>query len=111
MINPNAYPVGQQQQHVVLQPILNYQPQQVDMQHQPVQQQMQQIYNHQAVAMISPQILYTNATLVTPGQAAVAPQQAVTIPESSAGAPPPPGSPSEVVKRGRFRVTKGRKKW
>jgi hypothetical protein len=109
MINPNAYPVGQQQQHVVLQPILNYQPQQVDMQHQPVQQQMQQIYNHQAVAMISPQILYTNATLVTPGQAAVAPQQAVTSPESSAGAPPPPGSPSEVVKRGRFRVTKGGK--
>jgi hypothetical protein len=90
------------QQHV-LQPILNYQ--------QPHQMQQQGIYAQQPVAMIQTPILYASTTVASQGQAVVAQpaQLTVTANELAASftAAPPPGSPTEVVKRGRFRIIKG----
>lgn len=85
------------QQHV-LQPILTYQ--------QPHQPQQQGIYTQQPVATLPTPILYANAALIPPGHAVhAAPLMATNEPSVA----PPPGSPTEVVKRGRFRITKGAK--
>eukprot|EP00804_Cyclotella_cryptica_P021388 CCRYP_016781-RA/>CCRYP_016781-RA protein AED:0.03 eAED:0.03 QI:59/0.5/0.33/1/0.5/0.33/3/1674/1013 len=103
IINPSAYPIGHQQQQVMLQPVLSYQPQQ-QMLHS------QGMYTQQPVPMLQSPILYTNATLVSSCQTVIAPSsQEITNLEFSTAVVPPPGSPSEVVKRGRFRVTKGGK--
>lgn len=93
-----SHPPGQQQH--VLQPILNYQ--------QPQQALQQGLYTQQPVAMIQTPIMYANAALVPPGQTVNAPSLNVA-PNSEPAVAPPPGSPTEVVKRGRFRITKGGK--
>lgn len=90
---------NQIQQHV-LQPVLNYQ--------QPQQMQQQGIYTQQPVAMIQTPILYANTTIAPQGQAVLAPPAQLTVTTNELiTVAPPPGSPTEVVKRGRFRIIKG----
>ena len=84
-----------QYQHV-LQPILNYQ-----------QIPAQGVYTQQPIAAIQTPMLLTNNTLVPPVQVIQA--TAISNAESSLAAPPP-SSPTDVVKRGRFRVSKVRSK-
>ena len=89
------------QQHV-LQPILNYQP--------PQQIQSQGMYK--PVSMVQTPVLYANAVTAPPGQNAMNPAtqpSPVAVNTELPAVAAPPGSPTEVVKRGRFRVTKGGK--
>lgn len=90
--NPNQIMQQQQQQQPVL---TNYQPQMMTAE-QMAQNMQQQMYQQPMATMQGVPVMYQNAQ--TPSNQ--------SIPSQTDSAP---GSPSDVVKRGRFRVSKGAK--